>query len=81
MAYELLVFDRFSTALNLRKYRGKCEHLHGHNWRADLRLAGKSLEHVHRTIHLRGQEKDLDAVAQKTLGAGLKEIATALPRK
>ena len=42
---------------------------------------GKSLEHIHRTIHLRGEEKDLDAVARKTLGVGLQEITTALPRK
>jgi 6-pyruvoyltetrahydropterin/6-carboxytetrahydropterin synthase len=80
MAYEPLVFDRFSAAHNLREYRGKCEHLHGHNGRADLRRAGKSLEHVHRTMHLRGQEKDLDAVARKTLGVGLQEITTALPK-
>jgi len=42
---------------------------------------GKSLMHIHRTIHLRGEEKDLDAVARKTLGVGLQEITTALPRK
>jgi len=42
---------------------------------------GKSLEHTHRTIHLRGEEKDLDAIARKTLGVGLREITTALPKK
>ena len=41
---------------------------------------GKSLEHVHRTIHLKGDEKDLDAVARAVLGVGLQEITTALPR-
>jgi hypothetical protein len=41
---------------------------------------GKSLEHVHRTIHLKGDEKDLDAVARAVLGVGLREITTALPR-
>jgi hypothetical protein len=40
---------------------------------------GQSLEHVHRTIHLRGEEQDLDAIARKTLGVGLKEIMAALP--
>jgi len=40
---------------------------------------GQSLEHIHRTIHLRGEEKDLDAIARKTLGVGLKEIMAALP--
>jgi len=41
---------------------------------------GKSLEHVHRTIHLSGPEKVLDAVARATLGVSLREIATAIPR-
>ncbi|MCX8090728.1 MAG: hypothetical protein N3I86_07310 [Verrucomicrobiae bacterium] len=40
---------------------------------------GKSLRHVHRTIHLIGPDKELDAVARATLGVGLKQIATALP--
>jgi len=42
---------------------------------------GESLEHVHRTIHLKGAEKDLDAVARKVLGVGLKDITTALPKE
>jgi len=42
---------------------------------------GQSLEHTHRTIHLRGGEQDLDAIARKVLGMGLKDITTALPQK
>jgi hypothetical protein len=42
---------------------------------------GKSLEHIHRTIHLVGNEKDLDAIAKKMLGVSLKDITTALPQK
>ncbi len=42
--------------------------------------AGKSLEHVHRTIHLTGPENELDVIAQAALGVTLKEITTALPR-
>ncbi|MBE3070263.1 MAG: hypothetical protein IMZ66_08510, partial [Planctomycetes bacterium] len=41
---------------------------------------GKSLEHVHRTIHLSGPEKALDAVARAALGVSLREIETAIPR-
>jgi hypothetical protein len=40
---------------------------------------GRAIEHVHRTIHLQGKEKDLDRIAQATLGVTLKEITTALP--
>lgn len=37
----------------------------------------QSLTHVHRTIHLSGPEKSLDAVAQAKLGVSLAEIQTA----
>ncbi len=30
--YEIKVKASFSSAHNLRNYRGKCERLHGHNW-------------------------------------------------
>jgi 6-pyruvoyltetrahydropterin/6-carboxytetrahydropterin synthase len=43
MPYELFITADFSAAHNLRQYRGKCERLHGHNWRVDLRLAGDKL--------------------------------------
>ena len=38
---------------------------------------GKSLSHVHRTLHLSGPEPALDAVAQATLGVSLSAIKTA----
>jgi hypothetical protein len=39
---------------------------------------GQSLAHVHRTIHLRGSESGLDAVARKELGVSLADIQSAL---
>jgi hypothetical protein len=39
---------------------------------------GASASHVHRTIHLRGGEKDLDAVARAVLGVSLEAITSAL---
>jgi 6-pyruvoyltetrahydropterin/6-carboxytetrahydropterin synthase len=43
MPYELSIQSEFSAAHNLREYKGKCERLHGHNWRVDLVLAGDRL--------------------------------------
>jgi len=45
MSYELFVTAEFSAAHSLRNYEGKCERLHGHNWRVDLRLQGRRLNH------------------------------------
>jgi hypothetical protein len=39
---------------------------------------GKSLSHVHRTIHLQGDPAALDPVAKAVLGVSLQEISTAL---
>src|SRR6185503_13651748 len=41
---------------------------------------GKSAKHIHRTIHLQGNETDLDVVARKALGVSLDEIKSALKR-
>lgn len=38
---------------------------------------GKSLSHVHRTIHLAGPEAELDPIARKLLGVSLAEIKAA----
>jgi len=43
MPYELFIGSQISAAHSLRQYQGKCERLHGHNWRVDLRLAGDDL--------------------------------------
>ena len=39
---------------------------------------GESLEHTHRTIHIRGPEAKLDPIAKATLGVGIDEIKNAL---
>jgi len=41
--YELLVRDTFSAAHNLRDYEGKCENLHGHNWKVEASVKGAEL--------------------------------------
>lgn len=42
--YELAVEDHFSSAHQLRGYMGKCENIHGHNWRVRLRVTGSRLD-------------------------------------
>ena len=41
--FELKVISSFAAAHNLREFRGKCENLHGHNWKVEVVLRGKSL--------------------------------------
>jgi 6-pyruvoyltetrahydropterin/6-carboxytetrahydropterin synthase len=41
--YELVITAQFSAAHNLRNYHGKCEHLHGHNWRVEVFVRADAL--------------------------------------
>jgi 6-pyruvoyltetrahydropterin/6-carboxytetrahydropterin synthase len=42
--YEVSVDETFAAAHNLRNYKGKCENLHGHNYRVRVTLSGKELD-------------------------------------
>ena len=42
--YEISVDESFAAAHNLRDYHGKCEDLHGHNYKVRVTLAGPELD-------------------------------------
>ena len=42
--FEVSVDDGFAAAHNLRNYKGKCENLHGHNYKVRLTLRGRELD-------------------------------------
>ncbi len=44
--YELKVITEFAAAHRLRNFRGKCEKLHGHNWRIEVGLTGEKLNNA-----------------------------------
>jgi 6-pyruvoyltetrahydropterin/6-carboxytetrahydropterin synthase len=44
--YEVSVEETFAAAHNLREYKGKCEDLHGHNYKVRVVLTGKELDSV-----------------------------------
>jgi len=41
--YELTVKDTFASAHNLRDYKGKCEHVHGHNYLIEASFESETL--------------------------------------
>jgi len=41
--YELKIITQFSSAHQLRGYKGKCENLHGHNWKIEVFVKGDKL--------------------------------------
>jgi 6-pyruvoyltetrahydropterin/6-carboxytetrahydropterin synthase len=44
--YEVSVDETFAAAHNLRGYKGKCEDLHGHNYKVRVTVAGGELDSV-----------------------------------
>jgi 6-pyruvoyltetrahydropterin/6-carboxytetrahydropterin synthase len=41
--YELKTIFQFGAAHQLRNYNGKCENLHGHNWKIEVFVKGEIL--------------------------------------
>jgi 6-pyruvoyltetrahydropterin/6-carboxytetrahydropterin synthase len=44
--YELKIITKFSAAHQLKMVADKCENLHGHNWKIEVYVAGKSLNNA-----------------------------------
>lgn len=44
--YELSIETNFSAAHQLRGYGGKCERLHGHNWRVNVYVTAEKLNEI-----------------------------------
>ena len=42
--YRVVVSGSFSSAHYLRGYKGKCEKLHGHNWKIEVEVEGEELD-------------------------------------
>lgn len=42
--YEVMIETEFSSAHALRNYHGKCENLHGHNWKVEVYVRGTKLD-------------------------------------
>ncbi len=42
--YEIKIITQFAAAHRLEHFRGKCESLHGHNWKVEVFLRGPGLD-------------------------------------
>lgn len=42
--FDLTIESQFSAAHQLRGYKGKCEALHGHNWRVQVTVSSEKLD-------------------------------------
>ncbi|HUA61162.1 MAG TPA: 6-carboxytetrahydropterin synthase QueD [Verrucomicrobiae bacterium] len=44
--FEITIEETFAAGHALRNYRGKCENVHGHNYRCHVTVAGEKLDEI-----------------------------------
>ncbi|MDD4012603.1 MAG: 6-carboxytetrahydropterin synthase QueD [Candidatus Omnitrophica bacterium] len=60
--YTITVRSRFSSAHNLRGYKGKCEELHGHNWSVELTAASSDLDELGMVMDFTDLKRELGEI-------------------
>ncbi len=73
--FEIMVEDYFSAAHRLREYKGKCEELHGHNWKVEVSVEGRSLNPTGMVLDFKELKDKLKNVLQKLDHRYLNEVA------
>lgn len=63
--YSIRVEGDFSSAHNLRGYKGKCEKLHGHNWRVEVVIVNKELDKIGMVFDFRLIKDRLKEILEK----------------
>ncbi|MEW6102066.1 MAG: 6-carboxytetrahydropterin synthase QueD [Candidatus Omnitrophota bacterium] len=60
--YSIKVEGNFSSAHNLREYKGKCESLHGHNWRIEAVAQKEELDNAGMVIDFKEFKEKLNKI-------------------
>lgn len=73
--FSIKVEGTFSSAHNLTGYKGKCEDLHGHNWRVEVVVRGKKLDKIGLLMDFRYLKTELFKVLETLDHRYLNKIA------
>ena len=63
--FENKVVSEFNAAHNLKGYRGRCEQLHGHNWKVEVVVAQKNLNKIGMLIDFKEIKSRLNKVLDR----------------
>jgi len=74
MMYELVVETGFSSAHQLRGYKGKCERLHGHNWRVQVTVSSDRLNEIDIVMDFHDLKRIVDEVISSLDHSFLNEV-------
>ena len=70
-----MVHAHFSSAHSLRGYQGKCEELHGHNWKVGVQIAAETLDDLGMVIDFTVLKKELHKIIQRLDHKHLNDIS------
>lgn len=60
--YELTINRSFAAAHQLRKYRGKCENIHGHTFQVEVKVRARKLNRIGLAIDFRELKEITDRI-------------------
>lgn len=63
--YSIKIESYFSSAHSLRGYKGKCEDLHGHNWKIEVSLESAKLDKTGLLLDFHELKNKLNSVLEK----------------
>lgn len=72
--YEVMVQAHFSAAHRLRDYEGKCENLHGHNWKVEAVVGSTRLNDIGMVIDFKDAKERLNQVIRDLDHTNLNEL-------
>ncbi|MEJ5360616.1 MAG: 6-carboxytetrahydropterin synthase QueD [Spirochaetota bacterium] len=72
--YVLTIEDYISAAHQLKGYKGKCENIHGHNWKVEVSVYGQKLNDIGILIDFHDLKDMLKEVLQEFDHKNLNDI-------
>ncbi len=60
--YKIKIIRAFAGAHYLKGYQGKCENLHGHNWKVEAEILCKKLDKTGIAIDFKKVKEKLDSI-------------------
>ena len=72
--FEVMIERDFSSAHQLRGYKGKCENLHGHNYKVEIYARGEELNNIGLLIDFGDLKKAADEIVRYLDHRNLNEL-------
>lgn len=73
--FEVMIERNFSSAHQLRGYKGKCENLHGHNYKIEIYARGSELDNIGLLVDFGELKTAADEVVQYLDHRNINELA------